>query len=238
VAKSNTENVNRDPVVDARDLVLDSFPQARWALVTGSVTTGQRTAGSDLDIVVVLPDGDPSAPHRRSRYWREWPVEMFVHDATSLADFLNRDLPVRRPTLHRMVATGVLLMGDRLAAARVQAGCAKILAEGPSPLTAAERAWERYRLTDLLNDLVHAGDLGEQLVISASAWTTAAEQALAFAGHWTGNGKWLLRELRDLDEPLADRWLAAHGVPDAVAAFAREVLDSGGGPLFDGFCAG
>ena len=101
-----------------------------------------------------------------------------------------------------------------------------------------ERAWGRYRLTDLLNDLVLACDPGERLVISASTWTIGAEQALAFAGHWTGKGKWLLRELRDLDAALADRWLSAHGVPDAVAAFTREVLDRAGGPLFDGFRAG
>lgn len=108
----------------------------------GSVTTAQRTTGSDLDIVVVLPDGDPAAPHRSSRYWRKWPVELFVHDAASLIHFLDKDLPVRRPTLHRMVATGVSLTGDSLGAARVQADCAKILARGPSPLTAVERAWD------------------------------------------------------------------------------------------------
>jgi hypothetical protein len=231
-------DVNRSPVVDARELVSDLFPHARWALVTGSVTTDQRTAGSDLDIVVVLPDGDPAAPHRSSRYWREWPVELFVHDATSLTAFLDKDIPVRRPTLHRMVAAGVLVIGDELEAARIQADCAEALVCGPSPLTGAEREWARYRLTDLVNDLVHVRDPGEQLVISSVTWTSAAEQALAFAGHWTGNGKWLLRELRDLDEALADRWLAAFGDPVAVMAFAREVLDGAGGPLFDGFRAG
>jgi hypothetical protein len=231
-------DVNRDPVVDARALVAELFPQARWALVTGSVTTDQRTAGSDLDIVVMLPDGDPAARHRSSRYWREWPVELFVNDARSLAEFLARDFPRRRPALHRMIATGVLLTGDRSGAARTQADCAEVLARGPSPLTAEEKAWARYRLTDLVDDLVHARDPGERLVICDSTWTTAAEQALAFAGHWTGTGKWLLRELRDLDAGLADRWLAAHGAPDAVAAFARQVLESAGGPLFDGFRSG
>ena len=59
--------MDADPVADAGALVAESFPHAVWALVTGSVLTGLRTAGSDLDIVVCLPDGDPDAPHRDSR---------------------------------------------------------------------------------------------------------------------------------------------------------------------------
>ena len=76
---------DRDPVIDARELVLELFPGARWALLTGSVLTEHRTGGSDLDIVVVLPDGDPLAPHRSSRHHRGWPVELFVHDEATLA---------------------------------------------------------------------------------------------------------------------------------------------------------
>lgn len=92
-------------------------------------------------------------------------------------------------------------------------------------------------LTDLLDDLVHAVDPGEKTVITATTWTTAAQQALAFADRWAGNGKWLLRELRGLDHELADRWLAAFGDAKATETIAREVLDRVGGPLFDGFRA-
>lgn len=37
---------------------------------------------------------------------------------------------------------------------------------------------------------------------------------------------------------LADRWLAAQCDSAAIQAFAREVLDRLGGPLFDGYLAG
>jgi hypothetical protein len=226
--------VNEDPVADARSLVARLFPQARWAVLTGSVVTPYRTSGSDLDIVVVLPDDDPAAPHRDSQYWRGWPVELFVHDAVTLAHYLGKDLPQRRPTLHRMVATGVLLLGECPHATQVQAECAAVLAAGPAPLTDEERAAARYGLTDLLDDLTHARDLGERTVVATTAWITAARQALALGGHWVGTGKWLLRELRDMDNDLATRWLAAHGDIDAIAAFVREVLDPVGGPLFAG----
>jgi hypothetical protein len=221
-----------DPVVDASDLVAELFPQARWALLSGSVVNSQRTAGSDLDIVVLLPDGDPQAPHRDSRIFRDWPVELFVHDEATLDHYLAKELPARRPSLNRMVATGIQLTGD---AREIQAQCAKVLAAGPTPLIDSERDHLRYQLTDQLDDLTHATDPGERLVIAATTWTTAAVQVLAFNNHWTGTSKWLLRELRDLDPTLADRWLAAYGEPAATADFTRQVLDQAGGPLFAGY---
>ena len=224
--------MSRDPLADARDLVTELFPQSRWALLTGSITTSQRTAGSDLDIVVLLPDGDQQAPHRDSRRYRGWPVELFVHDEQSLADYLTKDLPTRRPVLHRMLATGVPLLGDPR---RWQTQCAAVLAAGPAPLTDDEREYARYLLTDLLDDLIHATDPGERTVIATTAWTAIAQQALTLANHWTGTSKWLLRELRDLDGHLADRWLTAHGNATAIELLLREVLDQYGGPLFDGY---
>lgn len=228
----------QDPVTDARDLIAELFPQARWAVLGGGILSAARTPGSDLDIVVVLRDNDPAAPHRDSRYWRGWPVELFVHDAATLDHYLRQDLPGRRPVLCRMVATGVLLTGDAegaAEAARVQADCAAVLAAGPPAIGDSEHAYRRYVLTDLLNDLVHAQDPAERTTIGAVAWVRAAEEALAFGRHWLGSGKWLLRELRDMDAALADRWVAAHGDPDAVAAFIREVLDRAGGELFSGY---
>jgi hypothetical protein len=221
-----------DPVIDARDLVRDLFPEARWAVVTGSVVTGRRTPGSDLDIVVFLEDDDLRTPHRDSRRHRDWPVELFVHDGQTLSHYLAKDLAARQPTMHRMVAGGVPVVGDP---GPWQTRCAEVLAAGPPPLTAAERERRRYGLTDLLDDLVHAIDPDERTVIAAEAWTEVARQALALADHWTGGGKWLLRELCDLDERLARRWLDAHGDPERIAELARAVLDQHGGPLFEGY---
>jgi hypothetical protein len=223
--------MDRDPVADAADLVAEMFPQARWALVTGSVVSARRTPGSDLDIVVLLPDGDPQAPHRDSLRYRGWPVEMFVHDEASLALYLAKDLPMRRPTLHRMVALGVPAKGEPQ---EHQAACARVLADGPAPLEPAKRDHVRYMLTDLLDDYRHATG-GEKAALAATLWLEAATAALDLADHWVGTGKWRLRELRDLDEALAERWLAARDDP---ADFARAVLDQAGGPLFEGYKIG
>ena len=103
-----------------------------------------------------------------------------------------------------------------------------------APLTAAERDRLRYHLTDLLDDHRHATDAGERMVIAAALWTESARVALAVAGRWLSTGKWLLRELRDLDPADAARWLDARDDP---AGFAADVLARAGGPLFDGYRA-
>ena len=217
-----------DPVTDARDLVLSRFPEATWALLTGSVLGPARTPGSDLDIVI-LRDEKPG--FRESLHFRGWPVELFVHTPGKLAEFLARELAARKPSTHRMLATGVPLLGDP---GELSARCAGILAEGPPALTPAEHDRLRYGLTDLLDDHRHATDPGERVVIAAALWTETARAALAFGGRWLSSGKWLLRELRELDHDFAARWLAARDDPSILAT---EVLTRVGGPLFDGYRA-
>lgn len=223
-----------ESLADARDFVAATFPQARWALLAGSVTTSARTAGSDLDIVVGLPDGDAGAG-RSSHRWRGWPVEAFANDLRGHRHFLDSELPARKPTLCRMIATGRPLgeVSEELAALREE--CAKALAAGPGPLDADARDWERYVLTDALDDYLHSVDPAETTLIGTQLWLATGRAALEFSGQWRGNGKWLLREMRALDAGLAERWLAARDDREALIALTREVLDGAGGPLFEGY---
>ncbi|WP_433721750.1 nucleotidyltransferase domain-containing protein [Actinoplanes sp. CA-051413] len=218
-----------DALTDARDLVAERFPDATWAMLTGSVLGPDRTAGSDLDIVVLRGEEQPG--YRESLYFRGWPVELFVHTPARLAVSLERELAQRKPSTHRMIARGVPLFGEP---GDLQVRCAQVLAAGPPPLSGAEGDRLRYGLTDLLDDHKHAVDIGERAVIAAAVWTESARVALAFAGRWLSSGKWLLRELRALDPDFADRWLAARDEPAALAA---EVLAKAGGPLFEGYRA-
>src|SRR6185312_4090627 len=102
--------------------------------------------------------------------------------------YLAKDLPGRRPSLHRMVALGVPVKGEPQ---ERQAACAHVLAQGPAPLPPAERDHVRYMLTDLLDDYVHA--TGERDVLAATLWLQAGTAALTLADHWVGVGKWLQR---------------------------------------------
>jgi hypothetical protein len=135
----------------------------------------------------------------------------------------------------RIVAGAVTLLGSVEEAAAWRQRCAAMLAAGPGPLPQRELDRVRYSLTDLLDDVAHSRDAGETVALTAELWLATARLACDAAGHWRGGGKWVVRELRDLDPMLAQRWEAASGDRAAVVALAEEVLDSAGGPLFDGY---
>lgn len=222
-----------DPVTDARALAAERFPDARAAFLGGGVLTPRRTATSDLDIVVML--AGPPAPYRESIRFREWPVELFVEDEQSLAFYFAKDVARRQPTMPRLCADGVVLVDRDGLAGKIQAQAAALLAAGPPPVPAAELDGSRYGLCDLLDDLAGSTDPGETLVISWHIFAAAARLALLLGGHWLGTGKWLLRELRDLDPGLADRLLAAVADPARLTKVTDEVLVSAGGRLWEGY---
>lgn len=222
-----------DPVQDARALIAERFPDALAAFLGGGILSARRTATSDLDIVIVLA-GSP-APYRESLVWRGWLVEIFVHDQDSLEHFFAKDSARRRPTLARLCTDGVVLAGLQEKTDQIRERGRFVLAAGPPPLAAAELESHRYGLTDLLDDMAGSTDAGETAIIGWHLWTATAELALMLASHWSGSGKWLLRELHDADPELADRMVAAIGDTSGLTQLADEVLGRAGGRFWNGF---
>jgi uncharacterized RmlC-like cupin family protein len=221
-----------DPVSAGRALVAELFPDALYAFVGGGVLSGHRTPASDLDVVVVLQD--LPVPYRESLRWREWPVDLMVHNELSLTGYADLDLARRMPTLPRVCAEGVVIADRAGRAAAVQAVMRERLSRGPG---SARLERDRYVLSDLLDDLSGATDAGEQAFIRWQVVQESARLALASAGRWQGSGKWLLRELRAFDAALADELLAAHDDPVRLAAAATGVLERAGGRLWEGYRA-
>jgi hypothetical protein len=231
-----------DPVETARALVREHFPDAVQAWLAGSVTTGRSTATSDLDVTVLL---DEVEVHRESLVYDGWPVELFVHTAASVEHFVAKDLARRRPTMARLVADGVPLLGE--GGSDVRRHCQDVLDAGPPPISAADLELLRYGLTDLLDDLTGAAHDEEATAIAVEVWRETAELALAGAGAWSGTAKWLVRELRALDERRGTHLTAAldlglhralAGERESLTAVADEVLEPLGGRVWAGFRRG
>jgi hypothetical protein len=222
-----------DPLADAADLVRDRFPDALAAFLGGGVLSARRTATSDLDIVVLL--AGPPAPYRESVRFRGWPVELFVQDEQSLAHYCAKDISDRAPIMPRLCANGAVLIDHGGMAGQIRARAAALLAAGPPPVPDWELDDRRYDLCDLLDDLAGSTDPGESLVISWQVFAATARLPLLLGGHWLGGGKWLLRELRDLDPVLADELLAALTDPAQLTRLADQVLASSGGRLWEGY---
>ncbi|MFJ8826729.1 nucleotidyltransferase domain-containing protein [Streptomyces sp. NPDC102467] len=227
-----------DPVLTARALLRDRFPTALAAFLAGSVLTDRRTPTSDLDIVVLL-DGPP-APSRENLLYRGWPVELFVQTEAVWHSFADQETAKRSSPLLAMCSDGMLLVDANGLGASLQSEARKRWAAGPPQLSERERDYQRYILTDLLDDLRGCTDPAERVYLVSHMLQRAAELALLAGGHWLGGGKWLSRRLAAADPGLhrsltdaAAQAIAGH--TSAFAAVLTQVLDQVGGPLWDGY---
>ncbi|WP_216892347.1 nucleotidyltransferase domain-containing protein [Nocardia alni] len=234
-----------DGVEVARQLVNRDFPQARAAWLGGSVALGIATATSDLDITVLLP-GSP-APYRASMHRGTWPVELFVQTEASLQHFRAKEHAERRPSTLRLVGHSCVLVDVDGSGAFFQESYAKQLALGPDPLSDSELRSSRYRITDLLDDLIGSEDPAERLMIATTVWHAAADLLLTGNSRWTGSGKWLHRELTTFDRTAGTTYAqtlanavesVASGAVEPMVNTVTEVLDLFGGRLFDGYQVG
>jgi predicted nucleotidyltransferase len=222
----------------ARTLVTERYPDAVQAWLAGSVSRGEGTPTSDLDITVLL---DEVEVHRETVEYAGWPAELFVHTAASIEFFVAKDLARRHPTMARLVATGIPLLGE--GGADVRRHCAEALERGPGPVSDADLEVMRYGLTDLLDDLADVRPGPETTATAVGVWRAAAELTLAAGATWNGTGKWLARELGSLDERRGTQVAAEldealrralDGDPDELAAVAGAVLEGCGGRFHAG----
>lgn len=77
------------------------FPACLGALLAGSVVRGQRTTRSDLDIVIF--DSTLPSAYRESLYFKNWSIEVFVHNLESDKRFIALNCHRASPSLARMV---------------------------------------------------------------------------------------------------------------------------------------
>jgi hypothetical protein len=236
-----TFGMDRPSPEDAARLVVEErFAGALVAILAGSVAMGRATATSDLDLIVLAPD-DPDVPYRESFSAHGWPVEAFIHDERSIEGFFRHDARTGECALATMISTGIVIRDDG-SADRLRRRAQSVIDAGPPAVSEDEVRDLRYTVTDLLDDLRGDHDGDESLLIAPSLAAGAATLFLTINGAWRSEEKWLLRRLRDTDPAVADRFvlaLRAHQRGDAepLIAFAEEILDSSGGPLFEGYRA-
>lgn len=229
------------PAVQALSLVKDRFPHALGAVLGGSAADGRATATSDLDVAVLLPDGESSRREVIRHSGRL--AELFVHTLADAPGHFERDRELRRGTLLFIYDQGLLLADPHGLLTSLREQARAVLAAGPPPLTPAEWERGRYLLTCYLDDLVDTAptDRYEQLSLADFTLREAAHLLIAHHGCWTGIGKWLPRRLLRAD-PLrgkalleGHRAVAEHADPASLAAAAEQVLDVLGGPLREGY---
>ncbi|WP_457031165.1 nucleotidyltransferase domain-containing protein, partial [Kitasatospora sp. P5_F3] len=152
--------MNRDPIDQARRLVRDRFPGALAVVLAGSTVSGRATAGSDLDIAVLVASGGET--YRETLRFEGRVVELFVHTRAGLRDLFAVDLATRRAVMQSMYATGLVLVDTDGEAGRARTLAETDLRQGPAALDPDTVETRRYGLTDALDDLHDATDVFER----------------------------------------------------------------------------
>ncbi|RSD25408.1 nucleotidyltransferase domain-containing protein [Mesobacillus subterraneus] len=226
------------PFEAARRFVDETFPECDAALLAGSITRGEETSTSDLDIVI-FDENIPSA-YRESMFAYGWPIEVFVHNYQSYRTFFENDVKRARPSLPRMVSEGVILREGRQLPLIVEEA-KSILKNGPEPLSIKEIDFKRYFITDSLDDFIGSENKDEEIFIASTLAEQLHEFVLRTNNRWIGRSKWVVRELKSFDPLLAERYTKSFreyyrtGEKRAVIELAESILEPYGGRLFEGF---
>ncbi|WP_137151170.1 nucleotidyltransferase domain-containing protein [Devosia sp. FKR38] len=228
----------RDAALRAAQTCLATrFAGASHIFVAGSIMRGDGNAFSDIDLVVIYPTLDQA--------WREsfcldgFPIEAFVHDAETLAHFVEKDVEGGAPVIVNMVAHG-LIVGAPGPANAMQQEARAILAQGPRPLAGISYDTMRYFLSDLADDLRAERPADEIAAIAAQLYPRLIDLMLLGRHQWTGKGKWGPRLLRQFDPELAAHTVAAfrdavQGKPEVLLALTDQELARYGGSYFEGY---
>ncbi|WP_411084575.1 nucleotidyltransferase domain-containing protein [Streptomyces sp. cmx-18-6] len=240
--KSTSQPLAVETLADeALDLVGTRFPQAVGALLGGSAAQGRATASSDLDVAVLLPDGDTGRRELLRHHGRL--AELFVHTVSDVPAAFERDRFQRRGTILFLYENGLPLLDPYGHVVRARERARQILAAGPPALTPAEWERGRYLLTCFMDDLADAPPTAryEQLALADGVLREAVHLLTAHLNAWTGIGRWLPRRLLNAD-PVRGRALLAghrtvaeHADPAPLATAAAQVLSLCGGPLREGY---
>jgi Nucleotidyltransferase domain len=238
---NNNHNRSLAPEDCIKALWADRFPTARVIFYAGSVSRGEHTPLSDLDLVVVH-DSLPNA-YRESFYVSGWPIEAFVHDPQTLRYFFGTDRVGGVPVLAAMVAEGRELPVANEFSRELKQLAREFLAAGPPAWTEAERSRSRYFITDLIDDVRAPRSSTEVHASLARLYEMLATHYFRVRGLWSARGKAIPRRLKEIDESFANtfddafRRAFTQGETAALIAMCEMVLGRDGGLLFDGYRA-
>jgi predicted nucleotidyltransferase len=209
--------------------------------LAGSVVSGEGTAYSDLDLVVVYQTLHHA--YRESFMSHDWPVEAFVHDRQTLNYFLGTDRVSGIPTLASMIVDGIALSAASEFSQSLKQLASEVLNAGPPLWAEKDLALSRYLITDLVEDLKAPRSTAEFQASAARLYEMLANHILRSRGLWSAKGKGIVRRLQAVDGSFAQAFTDAFEIafiqsdPSSLIAISEVGLRADGGFLFDGYRA-
>jgi len=230
-----------EPIAAANQFVKKHFPDCDGALLSGSVVRGEETSTSDLDLVIF--DQNVKSSYRESLHEFGWPIEIFVHNLHSYKYFFEDDCKQAKPSLPRMVSEGIIIKDNGIIH-EIKNEAKIILENGPEKWTEETIQLKRYFITDALMDFKGCDNRAEALFIANTLADLISEFVLRTNRKWIGTSKWVVRSLKQYDEDFANEFVEAFdhfyitNDKSKIIRLGDIVLQSYGGPLFEGFSLG
>jgi Nucleotidyltransferase domain. len=224
----------------AKEIFESKYPTASAVFLAGSIVRCEGTPYSDLDLVVIF-DKLPAA-YRESFYFRDFPVEAFVHDPETLNYFFYEiDRPSAIPSLAQMILESVEVPAPNDLSRSLKRLAATVIELGPQQLSDEDIRKLRYTITNLVDDIRQPRSKDELTGSGAALYEALADCYFRTNNLWSGKDKSIPRILKKADADLCSRYcssfeeLFADGRPERVIALAEEILRPVGGLLFDGY---
>jgi hypothetical protein len=228
-----------EPYIAAQLLGSKRYPSASVLFCGGSVVRGEGFPSSDLDIVVLF-DHVANA-WRESFYFEGWPVEVFAHDAETLAFFVAQDCAGGRPSLAQMISEALVIPAETPSSRAIREWARDVVATRPAVPAMASLAEDRYWLSDLIDDFRDDRSPPELRAVACKLYPLVCNFVLKTRGHWLGSGKTLpglvARAAPDVSSRLEAAFEAFFKTGDrtGVLSVVQRILEPFGGELFDGF---
>lgn len=210
-----------------------------WA---GSVTTGNFTSKSDLDLVVIF-DHIPNA-YREAFAYEGWKIDAFIHDIETLRYFFEEvDRKSGMPVLPQMIVSGVLITPPSPLSEDIKRLASKMIEKGPPLWGREEIERARFFITDLLDDVVFARNRTEQVASAAKLYEVLATFYFRAQNQWQAEGKAIMHYLKKHNYDLAETYRDAfdevfkRNHTQQLEALVHKILEPYGGLLWEGYRA-
>jgi len=229
-----------DPLCTIHKLVHEHYANAKAIFWAGSVSQGQGTSASDLDLVIVF-DAIPNA-YREAFVYDGWPIDAFIHDMDTLRYFYEESRTGNGISgLIHMILNGREVMDSSAFSENIKELSQKILNAGPAIWDKEQIDKERFLITDVLDDIKYPAGRDEQ--IASTAWLFEALGQFYFRSQnkWCASGKSLMRYLKNDNPDLALEFnqsferLFQTGEIAGLESVVQKILTPYGGLLWDGF---
>jgi hypothetical protein len=229
-----------EPLPTIQKLIKERYPDAKAAFWAGSVSQGEGTSASDLDLIIVFEE--VAHAYREAFIYDGWPIDAFIHDLETLRYFFKESRAGNGISgLSHMILNGREITNPGVFSENVKTLAQKVLNVGPAIWDQEQINKERFLITDVLDDIQYPAGRDEQ--IASAAWLLEALGQFYFRSQnkWCASGKSIIRYLKSDNPDLALEFTQAFerlfqtGHSAALELLVKKILEPYGGYLWDGF---